>query len=83
MFFDSKDKQRAKESLNEYGKESPWRLSALLLKDYRSNERIGIKALETFGRRNRWNEGLIKMTLKQTYVGVEGKTLENLENGTC
>ena len=39
-FFDSKVKQRAKENLNEYGKESLSRLSALFVRDYRSDARI-------------------------------------------
>ena len=40
---------RAKEGLNEYDKESLGLLSALLVRDYRSDARIGIKALEILG----------------------------------
>jgi cell division control protein 6 len=58
-------RMRAKEGLNEYGNESPGLLSALLVRDYRSDARIGIKALETLGRSNRWDEGSIKTALKQ------------------
>ena len=79
-FFDSKVKQRAKESLNEYAKESLCRLSALFVRDYRSDARKGIKALQILGRSNRWNEDLTKTTLKQTYEEMEGETLENFED---
>jgi cell division control protein 6 len=43
---------RAKEGLNEYGKEALGLLSALLVRDYRSDARIGIKVLEILGRSN-------------------------------
>ena len=69
---------RAKEGLNEYGKESLGLLSALLVRDYRSDARIGIKPLEILGRSNRWDEDSIKTALKQAYVEVEGETLKNL-----
>ena len=68
----------AKEDLNEYDKGSLGLLSALLVRDYRSDARIGIKALEIFGRSNRWDEDSIKTALKQAYVEVEGETLKNL-----
>ena len=42
--------------LNEYDKESLGLLSALLVRDYRSDARIGIKALEILGRSNIWDE---------------------------
>ena len=77
-FFDSDVRQRAKESLNEYGKEPLGRLSALLVRDYRSDARIGIKALEILGRSNKWDEYSIKTALKQAYVKMEGETLKNL-----
>ena len=77
-FFDSKVKQRAKESLNEYAKESLGRLSALLVRYYRSYARIGIKALQILGRSNKWDEDSIKAALKQAYVEMEGETLKNL-----
>jgi cell division control protein 6 len=51
-FFDSKVKQRAKQSLNEYDKESLGRLSALLVGDYGSDAMIGIRALQILGRSN-------------------------------
>jgi cell division control protein 6 len=68
----------AKEDLNEYDKGSLGLLSALLVRDYRSDARIGIKALEILGRSNRWDEDPIKTALKQAYVEVEGETLKNL-----
>ena len=71
-FFDSKVKQRAKQSLNEYDKESLGRLSAFLVRYYRSYARIGIKALQILDRSNRWNEAFIKTALKQTYEEMEG-----------
>ena len=45
-------KMRTKEGLNEYDKESLDLLSALLVRDYRNDARIGIKALEILGRSN-------------------------------
>ena len=71
-------RKRAKEGLNEYDKESLGLLSALLVRDYRSEPRIGITALEILGGNNRWDEGSIKTALKQAYVEVEGETLKNL-----
>ncbi|MDA8055430.1 MAG: hypothetical protein M0Z77_07265 [Thermoplasmatales archaeon] len=71
-------RMRAKEGLNEYDKESLGLLSALLVRDYRSDARIGIKALEILGRSNKWDEDSIKTALKQAYVEVEGETLKNL-----
>jgi cell division control protein 6 len=71
-------RMRAKEGLNEYDKESLGLLSALLVRDYRSDARIGIKALEILGRSNKWDDDSIKTALKQAYVEVEGETLKNL-----
>ena len=53
-------------------------MSALLVRDYRSEARIGIKALEVLGRSNKWDEGSINTAMKQAYEGVEGETLKNL-----
>ena len=53
--------------------------SALLVRDYKNDGRIGIKALQILDRSNRWNENLIKTALKQTYEEMEGETLENFE----
>ena len=53
-------------------------MSALLIRDYWSGARIGIKALEILGRSNRWDEDSIKTALKRAYVEVEGETLKNL-----
>jgi len=71
-------KMRAKEGLNEFDKESLGLLSALLVRDYRSDARIGIKALEILGRNNRWDEDSVATALKQAYIEVEGETLKNL-----
>ena len=49
-------KMRTKEGLNEYDKESLGLLSALLIRDYRNDARIGIKALEILGRSNYWDK---------------------------
>ena len=71
-------KMRAKEGLNEYGREALGLLSALLVRDYRSDARIGIKALEILGRSNKWDEESVVTALKQAYIEVEGETLKNL-----
>ena len=71
-------RMRAKEGLNEYGKESLGLLSALLVRDFRSDARIRIKALEILGRSNKRDEDSIKTALKQAFVEVEGETLKNL-----
>ena len=45
-----------KEGLNEYVKESLALLSALLVRDYKSDAKIGIKALEILGISNKWGQ---------------------------
>ncbi len=57
-------KTRAKEGLNEYGREALGLLYALLVRDYRSDARIGIKALEILGRSNKWSENSATTALK-------------------
>ncbi|EQD55655.1 AAA family ATPase [mine drainage metagenome] len=71
-------KMRADEGLNRYDKESLGLLSAMLVRDYRSDARIGIKALEIIGRLNKWDDDSVRASLKQAYVEVEGETLKNL-----
>jgi len=71
-------KMRAEEGLNKFDKEAISLLSALLVRDYRSDARIGIKALEILGRSNKWNEKSVVEALKQAYIEVEGETLRNL-----
>ena len=46
-------KMRADESLNKYDKESLGLLSAMLVRDYRNEAMIGIKALDIIGRLER------------------------------
>ena len=46
-------KMRAEEGLNKFDKVALGLLSALLVRDYRSDARIGIKALEILGRSNK------------------------------
>ena len=53
-------------------------LSALLVRDCRSDALIGTKTLEIFGRNNKWDEESVINALKQAYVEVEGETLKNL-----
>ena len=71
-------KMRADEGPNKYDKESLGLLSAMLVRDYRSDARIGIKALEIIGRLNEWGDDFVRTALKQAYVEVEGETLKNL-----
>ena len=71
---------REKEGLNEYAKESLGLLSALLVRDDRSDTRIGIKALENLGMSNKWGEESIKTALKQVYVEMDDEMLKNLGN---
>ncbi len=71
-------KMRADEGLNKYDPDSLGLLSALLVRDYRSDARIGIKALEIIGRLNKWDDDSVRAALKQAYVEVEGETLKNL-----
>jgi cell division control protein 6 len=53
-------------------------LSALLVRDYRSEARIGIKALEVLGRSNKWDEGSINTAMKQAYVEVKSEMIKSL-----
>ena len=71
-------KMRANECLNKYDKESLGLLSAMLVRDYRRDAMIGIKALEIIGRLNEWDDDSVRTALKQAYVEVEGETLKNL-----
>ena len=71
-------RKRAKERLIESDKKSLGLLSALLVREYSSEARIGIKGLEIIGRSNKLDEGSIKTALKQAYTEVEGETLKNL-----
>jgi len=69
---------RAEQGLYKYSKEAISLLSAMLVRDYRSDARIGIKALEILGRNNRWSDEDVRNALKQAYIEVEGETLRNL-----
>ena len=69
---------RAEEGLYKYSSEAISLLSAMLVRDYRSDARIGIKALEILGRNNKWNDEEVRDALKQAYIEVEGETLRNL-----
>ena len=71
-------KMRANECLNKYDKESLGLLSAMLVRDYRSDARIGINTLDIIGRLNEWDDESVRTALKQAYVKVEGETLKNL-----
>ncbi|BAB60634.1 hypothetical protein [Thermoplasma volcanium GSS1] len=71
-------KMRADEGLNKYDPDSLGLLSAMLVRNYRSDARIGIKALEIIGRMNEWDDDSVRTALKQAYVEVEGETLKNL-----
>ena len=69
---------RAEEGLYNYSKEAIGLLSAMLVRDYRSDARIGIKALEILGRNNKWSDEDVRNALRQAYIEVEGETLRNL-----
>ncbi|WP_443339979.1 hypothetical protein [Cuniculiplasma thermophilum] len=69
---------RAEEGLYNYSKEAIGLLSAMLVRYYRSDFRIEIKALEIIGRNNKWSYEDVKNDLRQAYVEVEGGTLRNL-----
>jgi len=69
---------RAEEGLVSYDESAISMLAALVVKEYRSDARIGIKALEIIGRTNRWGEGDVKSAIRQAYTEVEGETLKSL-----
>lgn len=71
-------KMKADEGLNKYDPDSLGLLSAMLVRDYRSDARIGIKALKIIGILNEWDDDSVRTALKQAYVEVEGETLKNL-----
>ena len=71
-------KMRAEEGLNKFDKVALGLLSAMLVREYRSDARIGIKALEILGRVNKWTDEAVISALRQAYVEVEGETLRNL-----
>lgn len=49
----------------------------MLVRDYRSDVRIDIKALEILGRNNKCDDEEVRNALKQAYIKVEGETLRN------
>lgn len=71
-------KMRADESLNKYDPDSLGLLSALLVRGYRNDARIGIKALEILGRANKWSEEAVREALMQAYVEAELEITRNL-----
>lgn len=71
-------KMGMEESLNRFDQEALGLLSAMLVREYRSDARIGIKAMEILGRANKWSGEAVRAALRQAYVEVEGETLRNL-----
>ena len=71
---------RAEEDLNIFDKVALGLLSAMLVREFRSDARIGIKALEILGRVNKWTDEVVISALRQAYVEVEGETLRNLRD---
>jgi len=62
---------KVEESLNKYNPDPLGLLSAMLVSEYRSDARIGIRALE-------WDGDSVRTALKQAYMEVKGETLKNL-----
>ncbi|MGP6207946.1 hypothetical protein ACNF42_07975 [Cuniculiplasma sp. SKW3] len=50
----------------------------MLVRDYRSDTGIGIKALEILGRNNKWRNEDLRNAIIKAYIEVEVKTLRNL-----
>lgn len=71
---------RAIEGLNYFEESAISMLAAYVVREYRSDARIGIKALEILGRLNKWDEDSVVSSLKQAYVEVEGETLKSLSD---
>lgn len=69
---------RSEEDLYEYSREAISPLSTMPVRDYRSDARIGIKALEFLGRNNKRDDEEVSNALKQAYIEVEGETVRNL-----
>ncbi|EQD62697.1 AAA family ATPase, partial [mine drainage metagenome] len=58
-------------------------LAALLVREYRSDARIGVKALKIIGRLNKWDDDSVRTALKQAYVEVEGENTEESWRSGC
>ena len=69
---------RASEGLVNYDDGLISLLSSLIVKNYRSDTRIGIVALQILGKKDKWGEQTVGMAVKQAYLEVEGETLKNL-----
>ena len=71
---------RAEAGLNNYSQEALALLSTLIVKEYRSDARIGIKALSILGKSNKWDDKNVYYAIRQASLEVEGDTLKNLSD---
>ena len=71
---------RAEAGLNNYSQEAIALLSTLIVKEYRSDARIGIKALAILGKSNKWTDKDVYNAIRQASLEVEGETLKNLND---
>ncbi len=73
-------KLRAEEGLYEYDDAAIANLSAMIIRNYRSDTRIGIVALQILGKACKWDEQAVSSAVRQAYLEVEGETLKNLSD---
>ena len=71
---------RAKEGLRNYDDSAIHLISGLVLRDYGSDIRVGIKALLSIGIKNVWNKKTIHKSLKEASEEVEGELISNLKD---
>ncbi len=71
---------RASEGLKHYDNGIISMLAANIVLNYKSDTRIGIKALEILGMADKWNEEYMKSAITRAYMEIEGETLNNLSD---
>ncbi len=71
---------RASDGLKHYGNGAISLLAANIVLNYKSDTRIGIKALEIIGMTDDWSETSMKNAITQAYLEIEGETLNNLSD---
>ena len=71
-------KSRADLGLNSYSETGISELASLICKEYRSDVRIGIKALKLLGKLNKWDYTMITKAAYQAAAEVEGDAISDL-----
>jgi cell division control protein 6 len=73
-------KMRAEDGLYKWDDEALRRIAALIVRDYRSDTRIAIKALLKLAISDKWNDENVKRAVEEASREVEALTLNELRN---